>query len=200
MSFPEGGAVPELPAEPAAFEPLEVASSSQVYDSPWVGLRRDMLKLPNGSLQEHHVVEIENAACVLPVTTDGDIVFIGQYRHPHGKTHWELPAGRLEPGEEPDVAAARELLEETGYRAGRLVPLPGFYPINGISEHWAHLYVALDCELVAEQSLDPAERMIVQTFSPAEAEALLRAGSIGDGFTALALMYGRLLHPSVFGS
>ncbi|QDV06865.1 ADP-ribose pyrophosphatase [Planctomycetes bacterium Poly30] len=194
MSDSKSGRVPE---NPAAFLPLPVASSTRVYDSDWVGLRRDMLRLENGELQEHHVIEIPDAVCVLPITTQGEIVFIGQYRHPHGKTHWEVPAGRIEPGESPEAGAARELLEETGYRPGRLVPLPGFHPTNGISAHWSFLYGALDCEKVADQSLDPGERMVVQTFSSLEAEALLKAGRLQDGFTALALMYGRLLLPEL---
>jgi ADP-ribose pyrophosphatase len=189
MSDAEGGPVPE---QPAAFDPLPVESSEQIYDSKWVGLRRDMLRLPNGKLQEHHVVEIDDAVCVLPITKTGEIVFVGQFRHPHGNTHWEAPAGRIEPGEAPEAAARRELLEETGYRAGRLVPMPGFYPLNGMSPHWCHLFAAVDCERVADQSLDPAERMTVGTFSQAEAEALLRASKLRDGFTALALMYARM--------
>lgn len=194
MSDAENGRVP---SNPAPFPPLEVAESTRVYDSDWVSLRRDMLRLENGALQEHHVIELNDAVCVLPVTTDGDIVFVGQYRHPHGKTHWEVPAGRLETGESPAEGAARELLEETGYRAGRMVPMPGFHPTNGISAHWSHLFAALDCRLVSDQSLDPGERMIVQAMPPQEAEALLRAGRLEDGFTAIALMYGRLLLPEL---
>ncbi|MEM9801469.1 MAG: NUDIX hydrolase [Planctomycetota bacterium] len=185
-----------VPDDPVPFPPFEVASSERIYDSPWVGLRRDMLRLDDGALQEHHVVEIGDAVCVLPIRTDGRIVMVGQFRHPHGRTHWEVPAGRLNPDEAPEAGAARELREETGYRAGRWVKMPGFYPTNGISAHWSHLYAALDCELAHEQDLDPAERMTVTTFSWDEAEALLRAGRIADGFSALALMYGRLLHPA----
>ena len=92
MSDSKGGRAPE---NPAAFLPLPVDSSTRVYDSDWVGLRKDMLRLENGGLQEHHVIEIRDAVCVLPITTEGEIVFVGQYRHPHGKTHWEVPAGRI---------------------------------------------------------------------------------------------------------
>lgn len=188
-----GGAGGEIPADPAPFPPFEVDSSERIYDSPWVGLRRDMLRLENGALQEHHVIEIGDAVCVLPIRTDGRVVMIGQYRHPLGKTHWEVPAGKLDPGESPEEGALRELREETGYRAGRLVRMPGFHPTNGISAHWCHLFAALDCEEVHELDLDPAERIVVATFSPEETEAMLRAGRFKDGFSALALMYGRLL-------
>ncbi|MEM9382431.1 MAG: NUDIX hydrolase [Planctomycetota bacterium] len=182
-----------VPGDPTPFPPFEVDSTERIYDSWWVGLRRDMLRLDDGTLQEHHVIEIGDAVCVLPIRTDGRVVMVGQYRHSHGLTHWEVPAGRLEDGEAPEDGAVRELREETGYRAARLVPMPGFYPTNGISAHYAHLYAALDCEPAYEQDLDPAERMIVGTFSPAETEAMLRSGTIRDGFSALALLYGRLL-------
>lgn len=198
MSGPEqgsGASIEGVPDNPAPFPPFEVATSERIYDSSWVGLRKDMLQLPSGELQEHHVIEICNAACVVPLRPDGRIVMIGQARYVHGKTHWEVPAGRIEDGEKPEIAAARELLEETGYAGKTLIKLPGFYPTNGISAHWCHLFAALDCELVAEQSLDPAERIIVDTFTPAEVDAMLVAGRIEDGFTALALLYARLLQP-----
>ncbi|MEM8713956.1 MAG: NUDIX hydrolase, partial [Planctomycetota bacterium] len=159
----------EGPANPDPFSPYEVISTERIYDSAWVGLRRDFLRLDDGARQEYHVVEIPDAVCVLPVRTDGRVVLIGQYRYPHGKTHWECPAGRLEPGEDPSAGALRELREETGYRAGSLRALPGFYPLNGISDHWVHLFHATDCELEGALRLDPSERLIVRDFSPGEA-------------------------------
>lgn len=175
--------------EPEFIEPLKVSSSERIYDSPWVGLRRDWLELGDGERQEHHVIEITDAVVVLPIRSDGKLVLIGQYRHPHGKTHWELPAGRLNEGEDPAAGARRELLEETGHEAGTLRPLPGFYPTNGISAHYAHAYLATGCEEVGELNLDPAERIIPRCFTPLEVEAHLDAGGFEDGFTALTLMY-----------
>jgi ADP-ribose pyrophosphatase len=185
-----GDGPPHAPANPPPFAPFEVLRTERIYDSPWCGLRRDFLRLDDGREQEHHVFEISDAVCVLPVRTDGRIVMIGQFRHPHGKTHWEVPAGRINSGEAPEDAARRELREETGHRAGRLVPLPGFHPTNGISAHWSFLFAALDCEPEGALELDPCERLIVRTFAPTECAALLRAGQIEDGFSALALMYG----------
>lgn len=185
----EGG----VPADPAPFPPFDVLSSERIYDSSWIALRRDELALPGGGTQEYHVVEIGDAVCVLPVTSAGEVVLIGQHRHPHGDTHWEAPAGRVEDGEDPAAGALRELREETGYEAAEVRSLPGFYPVNGISAHWVHLYAATGCEPRHEQDLDPSERIIVRTFTWAECEALLRAGRIKDGLTALALLYGRWL-------
>lgn len=179
----------DVPDDPPPFPPFETARSEQIYDSPWCGLRRDEVVLPNGDLQEYHVFEISNAVTVVPVRTDGSIVMVGQYRYPHGGTHWEIPAGRIDPDEDPADAARRELLEETGHRCARLEPLPGFYPTNGISAHYAHAFVALDCEAVAEPTLDKSEQLLVEVFSRAQVEALLDAGKLADAFTALPLLY-----------
>lgn len=175
--------------DPEPIEPFEVAETERIYDSPWVGLRRDWLLLEEGARQEHHVIEISDAVVVLPLTTAGSIILVGQYRHPNGQTHWELPAGRLEESEDPEEGARRELLEETGHMAGTLQPLPGFYPTNGISAHYAHAFVATGCVEVAELRLDPAERLIARCFERSEVEAHLDAGGFADGFTALTLLY-----------
>jgi 8-oxo-dGTP pyrophosphatase MutT (NUDIX family) len=182
-------AASSAPDNPEPFPPFDVARSDRIYDSPWCGLRRDELILHDGSLQEHHVFEISDAVVVVPVLKGGSIVMIGQYRYPHGKTHWELPAGRIAPEEPPEKAVERELLEETGFRPGRLVPLPGFYPTNGISAHFAHAFVALDCEKIAEATPEPSEQIIVRVFGQDEVEALVDAGRLEDGFSALPLLY-----------
>ena len=177
------------PANPAAFDALEVLDSERIYTSGWCGLRRDTLRLPNGQAQEYHVVEIPDAIVVVPVAPDGRIVMIGQYRYPHGKTHWEVPAGRIDAGEDPADAARREVREETGFEPARLVPLPGFYPANGISAHYAHAFVGLDCVETGSTAHEASERIVVGAFTRAEVEALLDSGRIEDAFTALALAY-----------
>jgi ADP-ribose pyrophosphatase len=172
---------------PPPFEPFLVRSSERIYDSHWVGLRRDLLALPDGATQDHHVVEIIDAVVVVPVMSDGRIAMIWQYRYPHGKSHWEVPAGRLNPGEDPNAGVVRELREETGCVAGRLLPMNGFYPINGISAHWAHAYVAVECEQLEALDLDDTERLSVHLLERDRVRELLHSGAIEDGFSALAL-------------
>lgn len=178
-----------IPAQPPAFAPFERVSSQRIYDSRWCGLRRDEVRLPNGRAQEYHVIEIGDAVAVLPVLADGRVVLVGQYRYPHGKTHWEIPAGRLHDAEPPADGARRELLEEAGVEAARLSPLPGFYPTNGISAHFAHAFVAEDCHIVGEPRPEDSEQLLRRVFTRAEVEALLDAGRFEDAFTALCVAY-----------
>ena len=94
-------------------------------------------------------------------------------------------AGRA--GESPESCARRELFEEAGCRGAELTRLPGFYPLNGISDHFVHAFTLAGCELGSERALDRSERIRVQAFQPEEVRALLLAGRLRDGFSALAL-------------
>lgn len=177
------------PNDPEPFEPFERTDSRRVYDSPWCGLRQDFIRLPDGHEQDYHVFEVTNAVSVVPVMEDGSIAMVWQYRYPSGRSHWEVPAGRIHGGEDPALAAARELREEAGCEAGELIRLPGFFPTNGISAHYAHAFLATGCRSVGELELDAAERLVLRTFERAEVEQRLRDGVFADGFTALSLFY-----------
>jgi len=172
---------------PESFGGFAREESEQIYDSKWCGLRRDLIRLPDGALQDYHVFEVTDAVVVVPVLPDDSILMIWQYRYPHGRTHWEIPAGRMNAGEEPLDAVARELREETGFASADIQKLCNFFPINGISDHYAHAYVARTCEQVGAPNLDASEVLEVQRFAEADVRELLASGKILDGFSALAL-------------
>ena len=178
-----------IPDDPLPFAPFPVESTTRIYDSHWCGLRRDELRLDNGELQEYHVFEVAPAIVVVPVLPDGSIVLLWQYRHPHGESHWETPAGRIDDGETPASAAERELLEETGFRPGELKHVTRFYPTNGISPHHAHIFIATDCVRVREPTPSPSERISTHVLPESEVRARLLRGDFVDGFTSLALFY-----------
>ncbi|MCK6446839.1 MAG: NUDIX domain-containing protein [Planctomycetes bacterium] len=176
-------------SSPEPFRPFERLASERIYDSRWCGLRKDWIRLHDGHEQDYHVFEVDDAVVVVPVYENGDIALLWQYRYVHGKSHWEVPAGRIAPGEAPEAAAARELAEEAGCVARELVRLPGFYPINGISPHYAHAFVALGCTPNDGARPERSEQILVQRCAAHTVRERLRRGEIADGFTALALLY-----------
>ncbi len=185
---------PRRDGDPPDFPPFETLERRRVYESPWCALRRDWIRLPDGGEQDYHVFEVSNAVAVVPILPDGRVLLIWQYRYPSGRCQWELPAGRIHADEAPSVAAARELLEETGHAAQSLEPLPGFFPTGGISAHYAHAFLARGCREVAPVAHDGAEQILVRAFAREEVQQLLAEGAFADAFTALPLFYafGRL--------
>ena len=121
----------------------QVLSSERVH-SRWRGLRVDMLRrsseglrYPSGMETTHDVVEHPGGVTVLPINTDDAVLFVSQYRHAIGRDLLELPAGTLSEGEEPEACAQRELQEETGYRAGSIELLGGFYSAPRFSTEYS---------------------------------------------------------------
>ena len=101
-------------------DPWRLLSSTIAFDSPWIRVRRDRVRLPNGiELDDYYVVEQFTFVTIFPVTDDGRVLFVREYKHGAGRVLLQLPAGFVDPGEDPAEAAARELREETGY-AGEL--------------------------------------------------------------------------------
>ncbi|WP_337844326.1 NUDIX hydrolase [Thermus sp.] len=131
------------------------------------------------------------ASFVLPVTPEGTGLFIRQYRHPTGKFLLEVPAGKVDPGETPEEAAHRELLEEVGARAKSLIPLPSFHPQPSFTAVVFHPFLALEARVVAEPKLEDGELLEVVELPLKEAYALLERGEIQDASTALTLFYAR---------
>jgi 8-oxo-dGTP pyrophosphatase MutT (NUDIX family) len=111
----------------------------EIYDSPWVWLGQVDVELPDGERFWHHVVRLHRAAIIVPLDDQDRVLLMWRHRFVQDRWGWEVPGGLMEAGEEPAGAAARELVEETGYRAGRLEHLITFQPMVGTidSEHFA---------------------------------------------------------------
>lgn len=132
------------------------------------------------------VVVHPGAVVVLPILNEDRIVMIRNHRFAVDQELWELPAGTKETGEEPIETARRELEEETGFRAARVVPLIEFYTSPGICTELMHAFVATDLSPVG-QRLEPGERIVVETLSTAEARRRFTAGEFRDGKTIAVL-------------
>lgn len=148
---------------------------------------------PDGTEVVREIIEHPGAAVILPVLDDGRVVLIRNVRRTVGKTLWELPAGTLEPEEAPDRCAARELEEETGYRAKSVTPLIAFFASPGVLNERMHGYLATGLTKT-KQHLDADEEIEVFPLPSWEIRDMLKAGHIEDGKTIALLLYWMHVH------
>lgn len=177
---------PVLPPCDEAFFREEVRDCRCIYDGRIYRAEKLLVALPDGATAEREVIRHHGGAVILAVTSEGEILLEYQYRVASGQVLIELPAGKLEEGEDPLEAARRELEEETGFCAKRWKKLGAFYATPGYDDEILHLYVAEELE---QTEAHPDEHELVQVFrvSPAEAMQLVRENKICDAKTALAI-------------
>ena len=134
--------------------------SKELFASGLFSMRSETCELPDGRVMpQYYIMDFPDWVNVFPITTDGKILLIKQYRHPSQKVHIELPGGSSEPDKDKDmeVAALRELTEETGYAPKSMIPVGFHYPNPALQTNRMHTFLALDCEKVGEPNLDPYE-------------------------------------------
>ena len=162
--------------------------STPVYRGAIFTLYEDEIKLPNGRSVRRSRIEHRPTVGIVPVLGNGDILLIRQHRHAVGGSLIEIPAGTMDPGDRsPEDCVQRELAEETGYRAGRLVKLFGGYLVPGYADEFMHFYAAFD---LVEAPLEPDEDEDIEIMACRlqDALAMIRDGRIVDSKTALALL------------
>jgi ADP-ribose pyrophosphatase len=130
------------------------------YPSPWI--RVDKCLLGNGNLLDATTFQFRSWANIVALTKDNQVVLVKQYRHGICDVLSEFPGGVVEMDEDPMVGAERELLEETGYKAARFIPIGKVYPNPALQINTLYCYLAVDVEKVSEQSLDAGEDIEVQ--------------------------------------
>jgi len=159
---------------------------------------RVVCEASDGSRVQREMVRHPGAVVIVPALDDGRIVFIRNRRVVVGRTLWELPAGTLEAGEDPQRCALRELREETGYRARMIEPLGSFYTTPGLTDELMRAYCAWGLEPVG-QALDAGEEIEVRPVAQKEALTMLDDGTLMDAKSMLALLLAMrrgLLHPT----
>jgi len=137
----------------------------------------------------HHVVDVPRPAVgVVPIGQDGRLLLIEHYRFITGTTGWEIPAGGIDPNENTESAAARELLEETGHKAAAFQSLGQYYPSNGLSNQTFHVYIGKDVTQCGEiHDINEVSRFA--WFTQADVAEMLRKNAIRDGFSLTALLW-----------
>ena len=166
--------------------------TTEIFHGRILNLRVDEVQLQNGHTSTREIVEHPGAVAILPLLENGDVLLVKQYRKPIEEFLLEVPAGKLEPNEEPLECAKRELEEETGYRAKKWKYLGYIYTTPGFSNEKIHLYLAKDLEQTF-QNTDEDEFIEVIRLSEKEALDLIREGEIVDSKTICIFLRKSLL-------
>ena len=169
--------------EPSA----ERLASRTVFVGRRIEVRVDRLRLPGGAEHDFEMIHHPGAAAIVPLLGSGEVLMLRQYRYATGGWLLEIPAGTLEPGESPDECAARELQEETGYRAGALHPLGWIWTTPGFTDEriWLYLATAL---ADGHQALERDELLTLERLPLARAVAMAAGGEIVDAKSVAALL------------
>lgn len=157
------------------------------YDGLIVGVKVDEVRLSSGKTVLREVVSHPGGVAVLPVDASGFAYCVRQFRYPVGEHLIEIPAGKLEAGEDPRSCAVRELSEETGIAAGRLDYLGFFYPSPGFCRETLHIYLARDLEFKSACP-DEDEIINVEKIHMDDLKLMVMAGEIADAKTIIAVL------------
>ncbi|MBZ5592024.1 MAG: NUDIX hydrolase [Acidobacteriia bacterium] len=163
---------------------MKLLSSRELYRGPIFWVTEDHAKDPGGFEIHRAIVRHGGSSVMMPVDDRRRILMVRQYRLPARASLWELPAGRLDPGEKPLTTAKRELQEETGYRARRWKKLISFYPSPGFVSEKMTIFLATDLTAGEAKPMDD-ERIECRWFSAKQVEQMIHSNKIQDGKTII---------------
>ena len=168
-----------------------VLSSKIAYSFKYLSMVEEQLVLPTGQTTNHMTVQHPGAIVILPITDEGHILFIRQYRHSIGDMLLELPAGALNHGENPLESAQRELQEETGFAARDIVSLGIAFPVPGFCSEVQHFFVARGL-FESRLPADDDEQIELAPMTVADVEAHIKEGTLPDSKSVALFMRARL--------
>lgn len=168
---------------------VEKLESKKVYEGKIIDVYSDKVKLENGRTTYRDVVRHRDAAAILAIDDENQVLIVKQYRYPVGKGLIELPAGLIDQGEAPLEAAKRELREETGYIANKWTELTSFYTSAGCHDEKLFLYLAQDIEKVSGQDLDRGEVLTYDKIPFSDLYDMVKVGEIEDGKTIIGVLF-----------
>lgn len=161
--------------------------SQNLFQAGFFKLRVDECEMPDGRVMpRYYVLEFPDWVNIVALTREQQVILVRQYRHGAAQEFVEIPGGSTHPGvgEEPQLAGERELLEETGYKAGEWIGCGFHYPNPALQANRMHTFLALDCVKVSAPSLDPFEDLSVLTMSLPEAVKFWRGGGFKHSLIA----------------
>ncbi|MEY2434864.1 MAG: hypothetical protein QOC92_4589 [Acidimicrobiaceae bacterium] len=166
-----------------------VHGERSLYESEWVNLKLVDVEIPGEGRFDHHVVRVpQEAAGTIVYDADRGLLLLWRHRFITDTWGWEIPAGKIEPGESPAQAAARETIEETGWAPGALRHLVSYHPTNGLSDQRFHLFVADSATHVGDPT-DPGEAERIEWVPLHEVRAIAERGEMSDGLSLTAVLY-----------
>jgi 8-oxo-dGTP pyrophosphatase MutT (NUDIX family) len=172
-----------------------VHGERSLYESEWVSLRLVDVEIPDGERFDHHVIRMPNQAAGAVIgSPDRGVLMLWRHRFITDTWGWEIPAGRIDAGEDALDAAGREVLEETGWRPSRLSAMFSYQPTNGVSDMVFHLFAAEDATLEGPPS-DPAESERVEWVPVSDLRRYITEGLVGDGLSLTALLWALVFGP-----
>ena len=169
---------------------FDLLGSEIIHKGRTMVFRQDHLRTPNGHTVKYDIVEHHGSVIIVPIDENGAIYFVRQYRHPAEQELLELPAGTLEPGEAPEICAAREVREETGMEAANIKEIGSFYLAPGYSTEFMHVFLATGLRHNPLEA-DDDEFLSVETYSFDEALKLAVNGGLLDAKSLAALLLTR---------
>ncbi len=164
--------------------------SEKIFDGRVIRVRRDTVELPNKHTSTREVVEHPGGVAIVPIDNDGNVHMVRQYRYPLGRLCLELPAGKLEYGEDHKECGLRELGEETGMEAGKFEYLGVFCPSPGFCQELIHIYLATDLKQ-GKIHLDEDEFLEVEKYPLNDLIKMIHEGKIQDGKTVIGLLLAK---------
>ena len=164
--------------------------SETVYEGKFLTVKKDTALLSNGREATREWVTHPGASAVLPLTDDNKIIFERQYRYPIGKVTLEIPAGKMDKGEDPLLCAKRELSEETGYTSSDMAKLTTIATTVGFSNEYIHLYLAKNLTQ-GKQHTDEDEFINLVEIPFIQALEMIKDGTISDAKTICAILYAK---------
>jgi 8-oxo-dGTP pyrophosphatase MutT (NUDIX family) len=176
----------------------ELLQEEEISPSEWFPLFRHTVKLPNGQIvDDYYVSDLGDVAMILPITTDGQIIVIKEYKHGADDFIWLFPAGRVGPQQEPLIAAKKELKEETGYEAAGWQLLGQVYPAPSKNKTQVNCFLATDCELTSNQDLEKTEAIQVHKISWTQWEQMVEQNKANDSNALATMVFFKKKYPQL---